>query len=219
MPTTVLPRPIAALKTLADLHRRLGDVPLDRIRMHPLPGTATEDDVLAAGREEGVTYELVDGVLVEKPMAFFEASLAAVLIRLIGNYLQKNRIGRVIAPDAQMQLRSGLVRSPDVSFFASARFPDGRIPKDAIPQVVPDLAVEILSRSNTKREIDRKRREFFRAGTRVMWIVDPDRRSVKVYTSPREFVERMADETLDGGVVLPGFQIRIEDWFSEAEQV
>lgn len=217
MPTAALPRPIAALKTLADLHHRLGDVPLDRIRMHPLPGTATEEDVIAACREDGVTYELVDGVLLEKPMAFFEASLAAVLIRLIGNYLQRHPIGRVFAPDAQMRLRRGLVRSPDVTFFSRERFPSGRVPREPIPDVVPDLAVEVLSRSNTKREIDRKRREFFRAGTRLMWIVDPEARTVKAYTSTREFVELTEDEVLTGGDVLPGFKLRIRDWFTEAE--
>lgn len=217
MSAIVLSRPAAAARTLADLVHRLGDVPLDRIRMHPLPGTATEADVIEASQADDVTYELVDGVLVGKPMAFFESRIAAVLIRILGNYLVQRRIGTVFAPDAQMRLRRGLVRSPDVAFFSAARFPSGRVPQSPIPDVTPDLAVEVLSVSNTRREIDRKRREFFRSGTRMMWIVDPRARTVQVFTSPRSPQTLTEDDLLDGGDVLPGFSVSIRDVFTEAE--
>ena len=65
-----------AIETLADLHARLGNVPLQRIRCHPAPGTATEADVLVYPRGEKRLYELVDGVLVEKPMGYYESLLA-----------------------------------------------------------------------------------------------------------------------------------------------
>jgi Uma2 family endonuclease len=58
------------------------------------------------------------------------------------------------------------------------------LPADPIFSVVPDLAVEILSPSNTVREMERKLREYFTAGTRLVWIVDPATSTARVYTSP-----------------------------------
>src|SRR5438876_486092 len=75
-------------ETLADLHRRLGGIPLERIRCQPPPGTAKEEDVLLRPNGEKRLFELVDGVLVEKPMGFYESRLAAVLIYLLEGFLE-----------------------------------------------------------------------------------------------------------------------------------
>ena len=85
-----------AIETLADLHERLGNVPLQRIRCHPAPGTATEADVLVYPRGEKRLYELVDGVLVEKPMGYYESLLAAMLIRFLGSFLEAHDLGLVL---------------------------------------------------------------------------------------------------------------------------
>ena len=78
------------------------------------------------------------------------------------------------APTASLRLFPGLVRIPDIAFVSWARIPGGRMPKEPIPDLVPDLAVEVLSPSNTPREMALKRRHYFEAGVRLVWIVDPE---------------------------------------------
>jgi Uma2 family endonuclease len=77
-----------------------------------------------------------------------------------------------------MQLAPGLVRIPDVSFISWDRFPDRKLPRDPVPHLAPDLAVEVLSQSNTPKEMDRKRRDYFNAGCKLVWITDPETRTV-----------------------------------------
>jgi Uma2 family endonuclease len=205
-----------ALETLADLFERLGDVPAYRVRLHPAPGTATEADVLARPHGEKRLCELVDGVLVEKTMGYYESLLAALLIQYLGPYLAQHDIGFVMAADATLRLAPGLVRLPDVSFVSWDRFPDRVLPAEPIPDMPPDLAVEILSAGNTPAEMERKLREYFAAGVRLVWYVDPGPRAVRVYTSSTEFRTIGESDTLDGGAVLPGFQLSIREWFDRA---
>src|SRR6266705_2232546 len=87
-------------ETLADLIERLGSIPLERIPAHPAPGTATEADLLRRPDGEKRLYELVDGVLVEKPMGFYESLLAALLIRFLGSFLDVHDLGIVLGADA-----------------------------------------------------------------------------------------------------------------------
>src|SRR5437764_822734 len=81
------------IETLADLLDRLGGVSPSRIRMHPAPGTATEQDVLTRWNGEKRLYELVDGVFVEKVTGFYESVVALVLARLLGNFLDEHKLG------------------------------------------------------------------------------------------------------------------------------
>jgi Uma2 family endonuclease len=82
--------------------------------------------------------------------------------------------------------------------------------------MVPDLAVEILSPTNTAREMERKRNEYFDGGTRLAWELDPDRRRVRVYTANDDFHDVDENGTLDGGAVLPGFSLSVRVWFDKA---
>ena len=82
---------------------------------------------------------------------------------------------------------------------------------------MPDLVVEILSKGNTPKEMKRKLGEYFKAGVRLVWYVDPSKRTVTVYTAVDRSTVLHEDDTLDGGDVLPGFSLSIRDWFAEAE--
>jgi Uma2 family endonuclease len=205
-------------ETLADLHRRLGGIPLERIRCQPPPGTATEDDVLLRPNGEKRLFELVDGVLVEKAMGFYESVLAAVLIRILGNFVEQHDLGTVSAPDGAMRLRPGRVRLPDVSFVSWERFPNRRLPAERVPAVVPDLAVEVISEGNTEPEMELKLDEYFSTGVRLVWYLYPETRTARVYTSRTDVRELTEDDTLDGGEVLPGFQLPVREWFERAER-
>jgi Uma2 family endonuclease len=179
--------------------------------MDPAPGTATEDDLLRSSAD--IVCELVDGVLVEKATGYYESVLAAVLIGLVRDFLKHQDLGIVAAPDGMTRLMPGLVRAPDVSFVSWSRLPGRKLPLKAIPDLSPDLAVEILSASNSPQEMGRKLKEYFRAGTRQVWYADPETRKVRVYTSPEQMGE---DDVLDGGDVLPGFKLSIREWFTAA---
>src|SRR4051812_24953594 len=151
---------------LRELLKQLGDIPLERVRMRPPPGTATEQDVLDADAHEDRLCELVDGVLVEKGMGFWESVVAYAIGKVLANYVDSHDLGVVSGGDGMMKLAPNLVRIPDIGFISAERLED----IDAyapIPLVAPDLAVEVLSESNTKKEMIRKRREYFEAGARM----------------------------------------------------
>jgi Uma2 family endonuclease len=207
-----------AIETLADLLHRLGDIPLERIRFRPYPGTATEQDVIEAEARTDRLCELVDGVLVEKPMGYYESRLAIVLSFFLESYLDSNGLGIVLSESGMTRMEPGLVRMPDVAFYAWEHFPDRLLPPGSFLELAPDLAVEILSPSNTEREMDRKRAEYFAGGSRLVWQVYPLSRRVRVYKSVDEFVELTDEDTLDGGTVLPGFTLSIRRWFERAGQ-
>ena len=199
--------------TVADLIASLGDVPLSRVRLDPPPGTATEKDLMRWTAADDRPYELVDGTLVEKAMGVKDSLLAAWIIFRLNEYLLKNDIGGVIGPDGTVRLRERLVRIPDVAVLMWENVPpDDDLPQ--IPDLAPDLAVEVMSPSNTTREMARKRREYFRAGTRLVWQVYPDRREVEVYSSPGRFRTLGMTDALDGGDLLPGFRLALADLFA-----
>jgi Uma2 family endonuclease len=199
---------------LTDFLKHLGNISPDRIRMYPWPGTAVEADVTAIQEHEDRLCELIDGVLVEKVMGYQEGFLAALLIRLLGNFAEEHDRGVVNGADATMRLMPGLVRIPDVSFVPWSKFPRRLIPKTPIPDLVPDLAVEVLSAGNTPEEMERKLKDYFFSGVKLVWYVDPAKRCVVVYTSPESCVVLDESQTLDGGEVLPGFTLPLEKLFA-----
>src|SRR5436309_1657873 len=113
MPITLASPPIA---TLADLLNRLGAISPKRVRFAPVPGTATDKDLLAIGGHEDRLYELVDGTLVEKAVGYRESLLTCILIRILGTFVKAHKLGLITGPDGMLQLFPGLVRAPDVAF-------------------------------------------------------------------------------------------------------
>ena len=185
--------------------------------MRPYPGTATESDLIRANESKsGSLCELVDAVLVEKPMGFYESRLAFVFITFLDAFLSDHDLGIGLAPDAMIRTKPGQVRLPDVCFYSWKHFPGRLLPKGSILNAVPDFAVEILSPTNTAKEMERKRKEYFEGGAKLVWELDPERRPVRVYKSAEDFAEVDENETLDGGTVLPGFTLPVRAWFDKA---
>jgi Uma2 family endonuclease len=206
-------------ETLADLLEHLGGVPLERILLRPPPGMATEQDVIAAG---GATpkrlCELVDNVLVEKAMGTKEALLAILIGHFLLDYLEEHPLGLVLGADGALRLRLGLVRIPDVSFISWDRLPGGELPDEPIAPVVPDLAVEVLSKGNTKREMKRKLQEYFEAEVRLVWIIDPKTQTAEAYTTTSRKQQVRKNQVLHGGEVLPGFTLPLQQLFARARR-
>jgi Uma2 family endonuclease len=199
--------------TVSDLLRQLGDIPPERVWLQPPLGTATEADVVAVHNREDRLCELVDGVLVEKTMESYESYIAATLIRLLGNFVVAHDLGIVAGADGMMRLAPGLVRIPDVSFVSWEKLPGRRLPRQIIPDLVPDLAVAVLSEGNTPREMARKLDEYFSLGVRLVWLVHPLTESTEVYTSRHQSTVLDKSATLEDGVILPGFTLPLSALF------
>lgn len=200
--------------TVAELAARVGDVPLWRIHTDPAPGTGTEDDVERIRRERGVLCELIDSVLVEKAVRYETAFLALEIGRLLGNFVHPRRLGWVVGADGFVWVGDRHLRAPDVHFTRREQLPGQRIPKSGFPEVGPALVVEVFSPGNTPGEMERKRRHFFAAGTKLFWIVYPDRQEIEVYTDSETHRILSRDNTLDGGDVLPGFAVKVAELFN-----
>ncbi len=201
-------------ETLADLLHDLGDVAPDRVRMRPALGKATEADLIRIQNREKRRYELIEGILVEKIMGFPQACITSVLDRRLGMFVEEHDLGFTATPDCPVRLWKGLVRFPDLSFVSWDKMPTKEYPATPIAGVVPNLAVEVLSLSNTPGEMDRKRKEYFLAGVELVWVVDLFKRTVAVYTSPDEVTTLQEQDTLDGGRVLPGFTMPLRQLFA-----
>lgn len=192
----------------------LPDIPLSRIRVAPLPGTATEADVLAVRNKDKSLCELIDGVLVEKAMGAYESLLALEIATLLKAFVKQHDLGVVLGADGMLRLTASQVRIPDACFIAWARLPGRVFPRQPIPLLCPDLAVEVLSESNTRAEMQRKLADYFNAGTQLVWYLDPQRREMSVYTSPSQCRIVGIEEVLDGGNLLPHLALRVADIFT-----
>ena len=189
----------------------LGDVPPSRIIFNPWPGTATEADLLYLVDREKRLCELIDGTLVEKPVGCWEGLIAANIIGILIAYVNPRDLGAVFGADSTLRMKSGRIRMPDVSFVIKARLPQTMQP---VLSLAPDLAVEVLSESNTAAEMRQKLAEYFQSGTRLAWLVDPAMRSVATYTTPDGPPSIVSETgTLDGGAVMPGLTILVADTF------
>ncbi|HSI36636.1 MAG: Uma2 family endonuclease [Phycisphaerae bacterium] len=205
-----------SLHTVEDLLEDLG-VPASRVLLNPPIGRATIQDVVDFNARTERLCELVDGTLVEKAPSFRKSVIAGAIAAAIRSCAISGNFGLVSGASGPMNLCDGLVRMPDVAFTAWARVPGRQVPTQPVPRLAPDLAVEVLSPSNTRREMERKRREYFQAGARLVWIVDLDARTVDVYVPAAPDAPRTmgVGDSLDGGEVLPGFALPLAELFAE----
>lgn len=201
--------------TLADLSRQFGAMPAWRIRTAPMPGTATEEDVIEIEAKENRLCELVDGVLVEKTVGYRESYLACELVSELRNFVKPRKLGIVTGEGGMMRLFPGLVRIPDAAFAGRDKFPDLRLPAEPAPALVPDLAAEVLSEGNTAEEMSRKLVDYFEAGVRLVWYFDPRHKTVKVFTAPETSQLLSERDILTGGDALPGFTLSLKTFFQE----
>jgi Uma2 family endonuclease len=196
----------AGIATVADLLRHLGGVSPARVRCCPMPGKARERDVLKVERCEGRLCELVDGTLVEKILGLPKARLIRKISTALDTFMVKRELAFALLESGMTRLGAGLIRIADISCYL---LQDNKLPEDPISRIVPALTVEVVSKANTRQEVARKLKEYFLAGTRLAWIIDPRKRQAKVHTAPDEFALLGEDGALDGGEVLPGFRLRL----------
>lgn len=186
------------------------------------PRTAQEPEAAAVeppAEPEGF-YEIIDDEVREKPaMGAFEVWIASQLQTVLGTFAQANRLGRVATEMLfTIDQTRRLQRRPDVAFVSRERWPhERRTPRTAAWEVVPDLAVEVLSPTNRSVEDAAKLDDYFRAGVRQVWLIYPNVARIYVHDSPTavRILAAAQGDALDGGDLLPGFRLPLADLFDE----
>jgi Uma2 family endonuclease len=200
--------------TLADLAHQVGDIPVERIRFSPLPGTATKADLLRVLEQDGKCVELIQGTLIEKAMGTFEGVLAGWLVTHFNIYLAQNEIGTAFGDNSPFEFSEKLIFEPDCGFVSLSRMPGGVFPTESpVAKLIPNLAVEIISASNTKKEMERKLVSYFECGVEEVWYVYPQQLRVLQFLPDQEPLALGVDHTV-ATALLPGFSLSIKTLFS-----
>jgi Uma2 family endonuclease len=164
--------------------------------------------------EEGEFCELVDGELVKMSPSFLpEARVVRTILLLLGTFVAQHRLGEVFGPDLGYELTPHRVRAPDVSFVRAEKLVAYGNPQE-FAKVVPDLVVEVISPEVKYGYLQRKIRDYFEAGVRLLWIVDPEMQTVTVYHSPLDLRILIAADVLSDEEVLPGFSCMVTELFA-----
>ena len=179
--------------------------------------SVTPQELLAL--PNSVNYELVDGQLVKRHMGLESSAIAAVIAILLGIWNKRTKAGHLFTTDAGYECfpdAQGKVRKPDVSFVRKGRFEGEKVP-EGFGTVAPDLAVEVLSPNDLAYEIDRKIEEYLGAGVRLIWVVNPQTKTVKIHRPAGALLGSFAylneQDTIKGEDVLPDFECRVAEFF------
>lgn len=167
---------------------------------------------------DGDRFELVDGELLKAEMGGKSSWIAGRVFARVEAYAA-NRGGWAFPDNTAYQcfeIEADRVRRPDGSYVAPRRLPGGMIPEGHIP-IPPDLAVEVISPNDVYYRVEQKVREYLEAGVRMVWLVNPDDRTVRVFSKGQHIsVQLGPDDDLTGDEVLPGFSCRVADLFPPA---
>lgn len=164
-------------------------------------------------------FEVVDGQQVEvSHMGPRETCIASALIVFIQNFASSKRLGRAVVEVLFDLAPVNRQRRPDLAFVSTQRWPSRQWPArgENAWKVIPDLAAEIVSPTNTADEVVAKVQDYFQAGVRLVWVLYPDPGQVYVYESPAKVRVLTRQDVLDGGEVLPGFQLPLAELFDDA---
>ncbi|SRR5260221_2828172 len=161
------------------------------------------------------SIELTEGYIVEVAASSIKPSLVTHKIELvIGNYVDEHNLGYVTNAEGGYELSPTTVLAPDVGFIAKARITS--LPERYFPGA-PDLAIEVVSSTDSVKATQRKAAKYLAFGTRLVWIFYPAERAVDACTAIPDggmiIHEIDIDGMLDGGDILPGFKVAVRDVF------
>jgi Uma2 family endonuclease len=173
---------------------------------------------LEALPEDGYIHEVVNGELVMRPKNNWQhGEICARLLTALKTFADSRRLGVVWDSSTGFWMDNLNCRAPDISFVCKERLIGLNRREPAFFKGAPDLAVEILSPSMTRRELDERLKDFFSSGTKLAWVIDPDRELVEICHSPTQRRLLGSGGSLDGEDLLPGFQYPVADLFKEWE--
>ncbi len=176
----------------------------------------TADEFLEWPDEPGMRQELIRGEVVTMPLPGWRHGKTALKIgRFVGDYVEAQRLGEACGAETGfiVERDPDTVRGPDVGFVRTERLATTTKPETHLP-FAPDLAVEAISPSDRDDEVEEKAQMWLKAGSLLVWTVDPESRTVTVYRPGAEPVTLTADQEIDGGDVISGFHCRVADFFA-----
>jgi Uma2 family endonuclease len=183
------------------------------VESKPIRKVWTDEEIMRLP-DNGYSYEVVDGELVMSPKNNLQhGDLCAEILMRMRAHAKKHKMGRVFDSNTGYWMINRNLRAPDVSFISIGRLP-GRAIKEFM-RGAPDLVVEVLSPTNTRSEMDKRLRDFFVSGTKLVWIIDPDERFAEVCRSLTDRKIVGPGGTLEGEELLPGFELPLTELFED----
>lgn len=175
----------------------------------------TADEFLHMPKEETWRCELVEGVIIKMSPAGIEHGAIRVNIAfLLAQHVKANKLGVVLAAETGYKVASDpdTVLAPDASFIRQQEFERVGMTKKFWPGA-PDLAVEVMSPDDSVRKTDEKAKAWLAHGARMVWVVNPNRRTISVYRPGADAVILTMSDSLDGEAVVPGFRCDVKEIF------
>lgn len=173
------------------------------------------DEELLALPKDGHKREIVNGQMVISPANFHHGNVISRIYSPLGMAVYEGGLGELADGQTVFRLSSGDLFCPDMAFVTNARVAEHRRKGNTFFEGAPDLAVEVLSPSDTVGVLEEKLAQFFTEGMRLAWLVHPRTRKVHVYRSAVEESIVSADGFLDGEDVIPGFRLAVADIFPQ----
>jgi len=181
--------------------------------MEPMTEQWTESQIMRLPDVPG-KYELVEGELVVVAAGYEHEMVLIRLTRALLNAVDDS-VGQILSSNMGYWMRNGNFRSPDISFVAKDHLADMIRDRKGFLHGAPDLAIEVLSPSNSVKAMKKKALEYFESGSRLVWFVVADDQTVVVLYPDGS--ETTVTDTLTGEVVLPGFSVEVGELFQDLE--
>jgi len=180
-----------------------------------MPSTAfmTDEELLNLPKN-GYKYEYINGELVKTPGTMLRGNIGLRLGHLIDKYLDQNSIAEVYGSNTGYRMRSDDLLSPDLSVVLIKSFPEG-IEPEGFGSFAPDIAVEVLSPSERRKKLVEKIAAYFANGSKLVFVLDPNLKTVEVYRSPEKMETLQESGVLDCSLVLPGFACKVSEIFKQ----
>ncbi len=187
--------------------------PIPAESMTPVPPPTAISPIIP----DGMLYEVVDGQILEKNMGSRELEIATILGGYLFQFARAHRLGRALVEFVfRIIVEQDMQRRPDVAFVSHARWSyNRRVPDVPVWDMVPDLAIEVISPRNSAFAVQRKVHDYFKAGVTCVWVVYPDQAEVYIYSTPKQVQVLGVGQELDGGDLLPGFRLPVAVLFED----
>ncbi len=174
---------------------------------------STPEDLLAM--PEGKHYELVDGNLVERNVSALSSIVTARLTSRLDQFCENHNLAWIIGSECGYRcfpVDRNKTRRADVAYLRRDRLPSDQLPEGFV-YVAPDLVAEVISPNDTAYEVDRKIGDYLGAGVRLIWVVNPELRTVRIHRLDGSIGALGEQDHLDGEDILPGFRCRVSELF------
>jgi Uma2 family endonuclease len=174
----------------------------------------TPEEIARRSEHDGKRYELFDGQLVEKPMSLRSNGVAAEIVAVLRDTYPKSRAYIFVEQPTFCFVDPRHMRIPDVALVWAHRLPAG-LTDDEL-QIPPDLAVEVVSPTNTYNNVHNRVDEYLNAGVGIVWVVGPVQRDIYVYRSDGTLNRYRKGDDLRDEALLPGLTFKVGDLFPAA---